>query len=149
VKTKFLNCTALAALALVSAPGLTKAQDAYRGKFTLPFEAHWAGATLPAGEYTISLQDAVAPYLLRVRGEGKTAAVWARGVTDQPVANGSALTITGTGAGEAITGLRVAELGLTLSYSVPKRLTAPAAAIKMVTRVSVPVRTAGMSVAAR
>jgi hypothetical protein len=149
VKAKFLlNCTALAALAFL-APGQVKAQDAYRGKFTLPFEAHWGAATLPAGEYTITLHDAVAPYLLRVRGEGKTALVWAGVVADQPVGDDSALTITNTGAGQAVTRLRAAELGLTFSYAVPKTLATPAAVMKTVARVSVLVRAAGKPVTTR
>lgn len=31
---------------------LAKANDAYVGKFTLPFQAHWGGLALAAGEYS-------------------------------------------------------------------------------------------------
>lgn len=149
MRTKFLNYTALAALVLLSVPGLVKAQDAYQGKFTLPFEAHWAGATLPAGDYTIALPKAVSPYLLYVRGEGKSVMVLTGAVRDHAVGSDSALTITDTGAGEAITNLRAAELGLTFSYPVSKKLNAAQAERKSMAKVSVPVRTSGMSVAAR
>jgi hypothetical protein len=149
VTTKFLNSMTLATLVLLSAPGLVKAQNAYQGKFTLPFEAHWAGATLPAGDYTITLPQAVSPYQLYVRGEGKAAIISTVGVVDQAVSNDSALTLSKVGGGEAVTSLRAAELGLTFSYAIPKSLTAPQAEIKTVARVNVPVRTAGSSVAAR
>jgi hypothetical protein len=63
---KLLNLLALVALALCFSAGLGKAQDVYKGTFTLPFEAHWAGAVLPAGEYTISLPSTNAP-LVKLR----------------------------------------------------------------------------------
>jgi hypothetical protein len=52
---KFLSQFALVALPLSLSSGLAKAQTAYEAKFTLPFEAHWGIAVLPAGDYTISL----------------------------------------------------------------------------------------------
>lgn len=146
---KFRNPIALAALVLLSTAGLGKAQNAYQGKFTLPIEAHWGPATLPAGDYTITMPRAVAPYMLYVRGEGKTVMVWTAGVNNRAVSNSSALTITSIGAGEAITSLRAGELGLTFSYAVPKSLTEVQVERNSVARVNVPVRAVGGSVAGR
>jgi hypothetical protein len=149
VRTKFLTSTALAALALLSLPGPGKAQDAYQGKFTLPFEAHWGKATLPAGDYTIALPKAVAPYMLTVQGQGKNVMVFTGAAADEPAAHDSALTVSRIGTVQVITGLRAAELGLTFTYLVPKSLTTPGADIKNVARVNVPLQTIGGPVAAR
>src|SRR6266566_3184627 len=63
---KFLNHIALVALTLCLSAAIGKAQNAYDGKFTLPFETHWGGAVLPAGDYTISIPSESTPYLLYV-----------------------------------------------------------------------------------
>jgi hypothetical protein len=58
VKTisSFLSVLALVVLAGVLAPRIAKAQEE-SGRFTLPTEVHWGGATLPAGDYTFSLNS--------------------------------------------------------------------------------------------
>jgi len=149
VKTKFLTSIALAALALISLPGPGKAQNAYQGKFTLPFEAHWGKATLPAGDYTFSLPKAMAPYMLTVQGQGKNVIVFTGAVADERAGHDSALTVTQIGTAQVITGLRATELGLTFTYLVPKSLASPGADIKNVARVNIPLQTLGGSVTAR
>ena len=52
---KFLNHIALVVLTLCLSAAIGKAQNAYAGKFTLPFETHWGGAVLPAGDYTMTV----------------------------------------------------------------------------------------------
>ena len=76
---KFENHTALLALALCFSAGLGKAQNTYEGKFTLPFETHWRGAVLPAGDYTVSIPSESTPYLLYVRGEARRQSLWLMG----------------------------------------------------------------------
>jgi hypothetical protein len=67
------------ALVLCAAASRGKAQGTYQGKFTLPFEARWASAVLPPGDYTISmdLESARTLNYLVVRGEGKSAFILA------------------------------------------------------------------------
>ena len=52
-KLRFCGLFALALLAISIAPGVANAQ-AFRGKFTLPFAAHWGGLALAAGEYSFT-----------------------------------------------------------------------------------------------
>jgi hypothetical protein len=113
---------ALVALALCFAAGLGKAQDVYRGTFTLPFEAHWEGAVLPAGDYMISMPapSARGAYLLYVRGEGKTAIILAGAPNNGSVSDHSQLTIVNTGGNQAITTLEAGQLGWTFDYGVFK-----------------------------
>jgi hypothetical protein len=117
---KFLNQTALLALTLCFSAGLGKAQNAYEGKFTLPFETHWGGAVLPAGDYTISIPSESTPYLLYVRGEGKTAILMANGSATKMLSDHSQLTIVNSGGNQAITQLEAGQLGLAFDYSIPK-----------------------------
>jgi hypothetical protein len=117
---KFVNYIALLALALCFSAGFGKAQNAYEGKFTLPFEAHWGEAVLPAGDYTISMRSATEQYLLFVRGEGKTAMIMAQGTSTKTVSDNSHLTVVDTGGNQAITELAAGHFGLTFSYATPK-----------------------------
>ena len=55
---KLVTKLGIAALALVALAASGNAQDAYKGKFTLPFETHWGSVTLPAGDYSFRVQGA-------------------------------------------------------------------------------------------
>ena len=153
---KFPNQIALVALALCATAVLGKSQDAYQGTFTLPFEAHWAGATLPAGEYTITMPTDSTPYLLYVRGQGKSAIIMATANNTKAVSDQSHLTVVNTGGREAITSLEAGQLGMTFDYAVFKskataesRETKAETETKSVSRVNVPVREVGVLVAGR
>jgi hypothetical protein len=106
------------ALALCLAASQGKAQDTYKGQFTLPFEARWGLAVLPPGDYTISL-DAANSYLV-VRGEDKTAMIMGIVTDRKDISDHSQLTVVKTAAGYAVQTLEAGEAGLTLTYSVPK-----------------------------
>ncbi len=133
-KLKLVKHIALVALILCFSAGVGKAQDAYKGKFTLPFEAHWGSAVLPAGDYTISIPSATAPYLLYIRGEGKTAIILANGADTKAVSDHSQLTLVNTGGKHAIRMLEAGQLGLTFDYAVPK------AEMKPMAQLHVPMR---------
>jgi hypothetical protein len=51
---KVVNKLAFAALALGILASAGNAQNAFEGKFTLPFETYWGGVTLPAGNYAFT-----------------------------------------------------------------------------------------------
>ena len=145
-RLKFLNQFALVALALGSSAGLGRAQNAYEGQFTLPFEAHWGHAVLPAGDYTISMRSATAPYVLFVRGAGKSVILLANGFDEKHVSDESKLTVVDTGGTETIASLEAGQLGLTFAYSVPKSKMKPMvgspSGTKPTTGAVIPVRSA-------
>ena len=146
---KFPNQIALVALALCGTAVLGKSQTAYRGKFTLPFEAHWVSATLPAGDYTISIPDAVQPFFVYIRGERTSAILFAQGVNSKMASNDSSLTVTKTGGNEAITELRAGQLGMTFDYAVSKTKAKAEIEMGSTARVNVPVRDVDDPVAGR
>lgn len=141
---RFLNQLVLGALALCLSAGLGRAQDAYKGTFTLPFEAHWAGAVLPAGDYTISMPSTATPYLLFVRGEGKSVIILANGASEKSLSDDSKLTVVKLAGTETITGLEAGQIGLALDYPLPKSKTKPMASsteeAKRMTSTLIPVR---------
>jgi len=110
------------ALALCLAASQGKAQDAYKGKFTLPFEARWGVAVLTPGDYTISMEsESASPFnYLVVRGEGKTALIVSVVTDRKEISNHSQLTVVKTAAGYAVQTLEAGQAGLTLTYSLPK-----------------------------
>jgi len=68
---RFFGLLALATLATSLTSAFAKAQ-AFKGNFTLPFQASWKGLVLPAGNYSFSIDRLAAQCLIVVQREGKT-----------------------------------------------------------------------------
>ena len=95
----------------------------FQGKFTLPFEARWGQATLPAGEYSFSVDGGCATCTMHILHENRTVAMvmpWGQADIYSGHAN---LTIV---RGRVRT-LSIPEIGLVFHYGAPqpKHLTAP------------------------
>lgn len=116
---KLLTKFGVAALFLAGLATCGNAQDVYRGKFTLPFETHWGGATLPAGDYAFALPTATYPYRLYIRGQATTAIIMVVGF-DRKVASGHAqLNLVEIADAQNVQTLEAPELGLTLDFATP------------------------------
>lgn len=126
---KVASNVALVALALCCSAGLGSAQDAYKGKFTLPFEARWGSAVLPAGDYTITMPSQTSPYVLYLRGESKSAIILANGSDTKALSDHSQLTLVDVGGRYVIRTLEAGEIGLTLDYALPGAKAKPMAQV--------------------
>jgi len=117
-----LRFLGLALLAACLNPGHASAQ-AFQGKFTLPFEARWGPAALPAGDYSFTLDSVNANCTLRLYRE-KTGVAMILAQAQNKAHSGSAqLTVVrGT-----VRTLSLPEVGVVLEYAPthPKHLTAP------------------------
>jgi hypothetical protein len=111
-----LSRVALVALAIGLFAGYGKAQDAYQGKFTLPFQAEWGGAVLTPGDYTITIKSAASPYLIYLQGERKSAFILTVGVDSSEMSDRSQLTVVIAGGHRVVTALQAGQLGLVLDY---------------------------------
>ena len=111
----------VAALALGALATSGKAQSVYQGKFTLPFETHWAGATLPAGDYTFTMASASAPYRIYIHGEAGNAIVMAASVDRGVVSGVPQLNLVDRADSENVETFEAPELGLTFTYWTPKQ----------------------------
>jgi hypothetical protein len=112
-------------LGLVSvcfAAGTASAQKAYRGNFTLPFDAKWGDATLPAGDYEFTLDKADLEGQLTIssRDMKLTAVVHPGGVSDQNPPANSTLIAVGSAGKYRIRVLNMAEIGKVLTFGAPK-----------------------------
>ena len=98
---------------------LANAQE-IKGKFTMPFEAHWGGITLPPGDYTIALDPAAQSTVEVMQGTRGLGFVLRSGVSEDKKSGPSAMLAVPTPGGYRITTLHLQELGLTLYFPLPK-----------------------------
>jgi len=116
---KFLG---LAVLAACFAAGHANAQ-VFQGKFTLPFEARWGQATLPAGDYSFTLDSVGPTCALRIyRGRQGVGMIMAQAQDKNNTGRAELTVVRGT-----VRALELPEIGIVLQYSPyrPKHLTAP------------------------
>jgi hypothetical protein len=118
---KSVRILLLAVLAAGLSASLASAQE-YEGKFTLPFEARWGMAVLPAGDYSFRVDPSQNPCIGLVRqGTRGVAFVMADGGAGKgEVAGSSALIAVASAGSYRIRALRLAQAGVVLEYSPPK-----------------------------
>jgi hypothetical protein len=109
----------LAVLAAGLSASLASAQN-YEGKFTLPFEAHWGKAVLPAGDYTFRVNPSEPPCMVSVsQGRQTVAFILTSATSKGEVAGSSALIAVRSAGNYHIRALQLAEPGMVLEYSPP------------------------------
>ena len=117
---KLFTKVGVAALALVALATSGNAQTAYQGKFTLPSEIHWGGATLPAGDYTFVISSAISDYRLIIRGQ-VNAIIMASAADEKVVSGHAQLNLVDIADVQNVETFEAPELGLTFSYATPKQ----------------------------
>jgi hypothetical protein len=115
---KLFTKLGVAALAMGALATSGNAQNAYQGKFTLPSETHWGGATLPAGDYTFTMSSASSDYRLIIQGR-VNAIIMAASTDDRAVADHAQLNLVDIADVQTVQTFDVPELGLTLVYLTP------------------------------
>ncbi len=118
---KSVRILLLAVLAVGLSAGAASAQT-FEGKFTLPFEARWGKAVLPAGDYTFNVDPDTAPYIVVLRHKQKGVAyVTTDSVISRDAFSGSsALIAVRSGGKYRIRTLHLANAGVVLGYAFPK-----------------------------
>jgi hypothetical protein len=95
-------------------------QEAFQGKFTLPYEVHWGNALLPAGDYVFGFTQSQTPANIWIR-DAKTL----RSVAFEPTGirqdgkGDSALLVSVRGRQHVVCSLTIAEIGETFVYQCP------------------------------
>jgi len=123
-KLATLFAFALAATVLSVGSGFSMDPTRVSGSFTLPFEAHWGKANLPAGKYTFEAVGNGLP-LISVRGEAKgspTSFVVVAMHDAIPSANASELVCIRQGNTRTVRSLILANLGEVLYFAIPKNV---------------------------
>jgi hypothetical protein len=120
--SSLIRFSGLALLAACFVAGHANAQIV-QGKFTLPFQARWGRATLPAGDYSFTLESVSPTCMLQVyRGRNTVGMILAQSY-DKSYSGHAELTVEqGT-----VRSLNLPDLGIILQYAPqhPKHLTAP------------------------
>jgi hypothetical protein len=94
-----------------------RAQAGFQGKFTLPYEAHWGQAKLPAGDYTISYIGPGMPgFVIRDAHSLRPVAFERVEIREDCASGNSALLISTRGTQRVVYSLRIAELGEAFVY---------------------------------
>jgi hypothetical protein len=120
-RLKLLTKFGVAALALGALATSGKAQNAYQGKFMLPFETHWGDVTLPAGDYTFALPSNSAPYRFYILGQGFSAIIQATTADEKVVSGHAQLNLVDIADVQNVETFEAPELGRTFSYLKPKQ----------------------------
>jgi len=120
--TRSFKCfLALALLAACFSPPSLKAQPAYRGRFTLPFEIRWGTMVLPAGNYSFTMQSATDSGMVAVRGEHARALIMNPvDIRESKVSDVSHLIVVRSGRKGTVRALYLGPLGMTFYYRPPK-----------------------------
>jgi hypothetical protein len=116
---KLFTKLGVAALALCALATSGNAQNAYQGKFTLPFETHWGSATLPAGDYTFAMSSAGSQYTLYIRGAQLNAIIMPASADRMDIAHPAQLNLVDIADVETVQTFDAPELGLTFVYLTP------------------------------
>jgi hypothetical protein len=124
---KLAVAVGVAVLATSFTANLAKAGDssiAYKGTFTLPFEAHWGSLVLPAGEYSFKIDDQTPNNTIAVTsGNRYLGFVLIGSITDQPTAGKSELVAVSTGDAYSVSTLRLqgdGERDYVVEFAIPK-----------------------------
>ena len=115
---KLFTKVGVVALALGALATSGNAQNAYQGKFTLPFETHWGSATLPAGDYTLVMSSATSDCRLIIRGR-VNAIIMAASTDDRAVADHAQLNLVNIADVQTVQTFHAPELGRTFVYLTP------------------------------
>ncbi|SRR6266566_3372298 len=113
----------IAALALAGIfAGTANAQHKATGSFTLPFEAKWGNAVLPAGDYTFSVRTtSEAAYLVSFAPKGRSGeTIISMRDLDARIGEKNMLVAVRTGGRYRIMSLHLPVANLVVSFAVPK-----------------------------
>ncbi|HTD43002.1 MAG TPA: hypothetical protein VK687_02430 [Bryobacteraceae bacterium] len=117
-------------LAICFNAGFANAQTV-AGKFTLPFEAHWGQATLPAGDYSFWLEKGPYPKIQVFRDNKGVAFVVDKGYGAETSASPS-LTVVRYGAAYFVSDLNLPGIGKVLHYAPNRSARTSAAAERQI-----------------
>lgn len=105
-------------ICLLSVP--LSAQNVAKGEFDLPCHAKWGLADLPAGHYTFVLDSTAKQGKLILRGEKTAPIIRAAVIDDHDPVDRNELILVRSGRTGYVYALRLADLGITLRYAMPR-----------------------------
>lgn len=121
-RSKLVLYMVLALLTVCFGADRARAQAAFEGQFTLPFEARWGPAVLPAADYTLMLNHKGAIDVIDIsRGQVKVAMVLCLALDNRSYhSSHSAITIVRHGNKGTVLSLDLPQLGHIYFFGLPK-----------------------------
>jgi len=119
MKTNFTRILAIAVLGFIAATVSAmpaSAQAAFKGSFTLTSDVRWGQASLPAGDYTFTLQSSAMPARIVVKGANGSQFVITSSMDVKSIDAPSNLTVVRRNGESRINRLYLADLHLVLNY---------------------------------
>ena len=116
----------VALLASCFGAGLARAQE-YAGKFTLPFEARWGQATLPAGDYSFKLDKSQSSSTIQLLQGNVTVGFVKSQAYDVKRSGENSFIVVRTRTGKSVSELRLPEIGVVLHYTIRQAIPVMAA----------------------
>ena len=114
---RFMQFALASAAAALFLTGTASAQTAsYR--FSLPYEAHWGLATLPAGDYSLSVEGIGAAAMIRVNRGSEAVAYMVVQNYDNKTSKRCALTVVRNGEGNFVRDLTVPQIGEVFHFGI-------------------------------
>lgn len=114
---RILTLTVATVAACLVSAGSASAQAYLSGRFSLPYEVHWRGAILPAGDYTITMTRFEEPALLRHAGGASVGLVSAVSVRNARDDAPTGLFVALIGTNREVRSFNWRERGLAFVYS--------------------------------
>ena len=119
-RNRMLVIAAVALAAISTSAPRAAAQAAAAGSFTLSHEVRWQASTLPAGDYTFTMDSAASPVRIKLHGPNGYEFVLAMVADNSVSGESSSLTIERRDGSPFVRELYLAPIGLRLKYHVPK-----------------------------
>ena len=120
LRNRILTLVAAGLMAVGFGASASQAQAIYKGSFTLNHDVRWQNATMPAGDYTFTVQSSTRSKPVLVTGPNGTVFQMPLVTAETKIADQSKLILEWRGDSLCVREMDLAEIGLNIRYTVPK-----------------------------
>ena len=118
---RILTVATLGLIAVCASANVASAQSVFRGKFTLPEDVRWGNASLPAGDYSMSVKSIGLPVLVTLEGPNGGTFIMTGTTDKRDSGDSNNLTIERRNGDRFVSKLYLADFGVELKYQVPSQ----------------------------
>ena len=120
LRNRILTVVAVGLLSIGFGASASQAQAIYKGSFTLNHDVRWQNATMPAGDYTFTVQSSTRSKPVLVTGPNGTVFQMPLVTAETKIADQSKLILEWRGDNLCVREMELGEIGLNIRYTVPK-----------------------------
>ena len=120
LRNRILTLVALGLLSIGFGASASQAQPIYKGSFTLAQDIRWQNATMPAGDYTFTVQSTTRSKPILVTGPNGTIFQLPLVTSQTNIGAQSKLILEWRGDNLCVRELDLAQVGLNIVYHMPK-----------------------------